>query len=63
MGTDLVAVDATAARLMRLRPERIAYLAEARHFLGNVDLNRIEQRGEPIDRYATPFGVSNPSPN
>lgn len=57
MGTDLVAVDATAARLMRLRPERIAYIAEARHFLGNVDERRIEIRGEPLERFATPFDV------
>jgi uncharacterized protein (DUF362 family) len=57
MGTDLVAVDATAARLMRLRPERMAYIAEARHYLGNVDAGRIEQRGESIERYATPFQV------
>ena len=60
MGTDLVAVDATAARVMKLRPERMPYISEARHFLGNVDLNRIEQRGEPIDRYATPFAVLEP---
>lgn len=55
MGTDLVAVDSTAARVMKLRPERIVYLAEARHYLGNVDLGRIEQRGESIDRHATAF--------
>ena len=60
MGTDLVAVDATAARLMRLRPERIAYLAEARHYLGNVDANRIEIRGERLERYASPFQVLEP---
>jgi uncharacterized protein (DUF362 family) len=57
MGTDLVAVDATAARLMRLRPERIAYIAEARKFLGNVAADRIEIRGERLDRFATPFDV------
>lgn len=57
MGRDLVAVDATAARMMRLRPERIGYLSEARKFLGNVDANRIEIRGESLERYATPFEV------
>jgi uncharacterized protein (DUF362 family) len=57
MGADLVAVDATAARVMRLRPERMTYLAEARRFLGNMDLDRIEMRGESIDRFATSFEV------
>lgn len=57
MGTDLVAVDATAARLMHLRPERMAYIAEARHFLGNVATSRIDMRGERLDRFATPFAV------
>jgi len=60
MGTDLVAVDATAMRIMRLRPERVAYLAEARHFLGNVDPSRIRMRGESIERFATPFDVVDP---
>ena len=60
MGTDLVAVDATAARVMKLRPEGMPYIAEARHFLGNVALSRIEQRGESIERYATSFNVLAP---
>jgi uncharacterized protein (DUF362 family) len=60
MGSDLAAVDATAARLMRLRPERITYLAEARKFLGNVDADRIELRGERLERFATPFKVLGP---
>jgi uncharacterized protein (DUF362 family) len=60
MGTDVVAVDATAARLMRLRPERIAYIAEARKHLGNVAVDRIEMRGERLERYATPFNVLEP---
>ncbi len=57
MGTDVVAVDACAARLMRLRPERIRYLAEAGRFLGNIEPSRIEMRGEPLDRFQTPFEV------
>jgi uncharacterized protein (DUF362 family) len=60
MGTDLVAVDATAARMMRLSPERIPYIAEARRFLGNVATARIEHRGEPLDRFASPFKVLPP---
>ena len=46
MGRDLVAVDASAARVMGLRPERVRYLAEAARFLGNVDAARIPMRGE-----------------
>ena len=60
MGTDCVAVDATAARMMRLQPERMAYIAEARHYLGNVAADRIEIRGERLDRFATPFEVLEP---
>ena len=64
MGTDVVAVDATAARADALRPERIPYLAEARHFLGNVAADRIEIRGETaIERFATPFDVLEPFQN
>ena len=60
MGTDLVAVDATAARMIGLRPERIPYIAEARRFLGNVATERIELRGEPLDRFVSPFNVLPP---
>jgi uncharacterized protein (DUF362 family) len=60
MGTDIVAVDATAARIMRLRPERVPYIAEARHFLGNVDADRIDIRGERLEDIATPFAVLEP---
>ena len=57
MGADLTAVDATAARLMRLRPERVVHLAMAGEFLGNIDEARIEMRGERIERFATAFDV------
>jgi uncharacterized protein (DUF362 family) len=57
MGTDLVAVDASAARVMGLRPERIHYLAEAGRFLGHLDPARIPMRGEPLERFVTPFAV------
>ena len=60
MGTDVVAVDATAARLMRLRPERIPYIAEARRYLGNVAPDRIQILGESLERSATPFRVLDP---
>ena len=45
-GEDLVAVDATAARLMTVEPERVAYLAEAGRFLGVLPADRIEVVGE-----------------
>lgn len=57
MGADLTAVDATAARLMRLRPDRVAHLAMAGEFLGNIDETRIEMRGERVERFATAFEV------
>ncbi len=46
MGQDLVAVDATCARVMGLRPERMTFLQMAGEFLGNVEAGSIEQRGE-----------------
>ncbi|MGQ0732343.1 MAG: DUF362 domain-containing protein [Acidobacteriota bacterium] len=57
MGSDPVAVDATAARVMKLRPDRIPYLTVASRFLGNLDDSRIEMRGESVDRFATSFDV------
>lgn len=57
MGRDLVAVDATCARVIGLDPARMPYLAEAGRFLGNLDNGRIQQRGEAISRFATTFDV------
>lgn len=57
MGQDLVAVDATCARMIGLDPLQIRYLREAGVFLGNVKEPRIEHRGEPLSRYATSFDV------
>lgn len=57
MGRDIVAVDATAARVMGLRPERITYLAEAGRFLGHTDAGRISMRGERLERFVRPFEV------
>src|SRR5262245_15387191 len=57
MGTDPVAVDATCARVIGLAPERIDYLHQAAEFLGVIDAGRIDQRGEPLSRYATRFEV------
>jgi uncharacterized protein (DUF362 family) len=57
MGQDLVAVDATCARLIGFEPTKIPYLAHAGDFLGNLDLSRIDQRGEKVARYQTRFEV------
>ena len=56
-GKDLVAVDATAARLMKIEPKKIKYLAEAGEFLGNVSYERIKQIGENLERMQKDFGV------
>ena len=57
MGRDLVAMDATAARVIGLDPRKLAYIAESGRFLGNVEEQRIDQRGEPLARFATEFDV------
>jgi uncharacterized protein (DUF362 family) len=57
MGQDLVAVDATCARIIGLNPEKLPYLADAGAFLGNLRESRIEQRGEAPSRYATRFAI------
>jgi uncharacterized protein (DUF362 family) len=55
VSSDLVAADATAARLMGFEPERVAYLREAGRFLGQVHLEEIKQIGEDLERSATSF--------
>jgi uncharacterized protein (DUF362 family) len=57
MGQDLVAVDATCARLIGFQPEKIRYLAWAGGFLGNIEERHIEHRGENLARYQTRFDV------
>ena len=56
-GTDMVATDATAARLMGFDPERIPYLNEAGTFLGQVHLEEIHQVGEDPEAVAQDFEV------
>jgi uncharacterized protein (DUF362 family) len=56
MGRDVVSVDGVCARIMRLAPERIPYLAKA-DFLGNIDEARVDQRAECPRRYSTAFQV------
>jgi uncharacterized protein (DUF362 family) len=57
MGLDPVAVDATAARLMGLRPDRIAYLQMAGEFLGHLREGAINQVAEPLGRFRSSFAV------
>jgi uncharacterized protein (DUF362 family) len=57
MGDDPVAVDATAARVMGLIPERIGYLQKAGYVLGHLQEAKIRQIGEEVARVQTPFMV------
>ncbi len=57
LGDDFAAVDATCARLMRIDPVRVRYLAWAGRFLGNVEAERIEQIGERAEDYQQDFRV------
>jgi uncharacterized protein (DUF362 family) len=59
-GSDPVATDATAARLMGLDPDRIPYLAQAARFLGQGDLEEIRQVGEDPEALAVSFAVLPP---
>jgi uncharacterized protein (DUF362 family) len=56
-GDDLVAVDATAARLMKIEPRKVKYLNSAAAFLGNVGYEQIEQIGENLQPYQQDFRV------
>jgi uncharacterized protein (DUF362 family) len=60
MSRDLVALDATCARIIGLDPDKIDYLTRADDFLGVADEGRINQRGERPSRYATRFEVVQP---
>jgi uncharacterized protein (DUF362 family) len=60
MGSDLVAVDATCARVIGLDPAKIDYLRVASRFLGVNDSARIDHRGESPARYATRFDIVPP---
>jgi uncharacterized protein (DUF362 family) len=58
MSTDLVALDATCARIIGFDPERLDYLSKAAGVLGNIDNSVIDHRGEDPSRYATTFDVA-----
>jgi hypothetical protein len=55
MGTNLPAVDATAARLMAIDPCHVPYLAAAAGRLGPIREGQIRQRGESIAALAQRF--------
>ena len=55
VGTNLPAVDATAARVMGIDPARIRYLAEAAGWLGPIAEEAIHQVGETLAGVRTPF--------
>ena len=57
LGDDLVAVDATAARLMKIEPRKIEYLEIADRFLGNISHERIELVGERLERFQQDYRV------
>jgi len=56
-GDDLVAVDASAARVMRIDPHKIKHLAKAGEFLGNLAAERIDQIGETLASVQQDFQV------
>ena len=57
MGTNLPAVDATAARLMGFDPVRIDYLRNASGRLGPIADRHIEQRGEVLGELVQRFAL------
>lgn len=57
MASDVVALDATCARIIGLDPRKMPYLNVAGQFLGNVEERRMQHRGELPSRYATTFDV------
>jgi uncharacterized protein (DUF362 family) len=56
-GDDLVAVDATAARLMKIEPSKVKYIEKAGEFLGNISREQIDQIGENLEPYQQDFRV------
>jgi hypothetical protein len=57
MSDDPVAADFSCARLMGFDPYRIFHLAQAAQFLGNGDVERIEQLAERLPQTVRPFSV------
>ncbi len=57
VGENLPAVDATAARIIGLRPEKISYLQLTADRLGPIAENRIQQRGERWQNVSNAFQI------
>ncbi len=55
IGTNLVATDATAARVMGVDPSAVSYLAQSDGWLGPIGEEAILQVGEPIAALRTQF--------
>jgi uncharacterized protein (DUF362 family) len=56
-GDDPVAVDATACRVMGLKPEKVPYLDRASTLLGHLEASKIHQLGEKVEAVRTSFSV------
>jgi uncharacterized protein (DUF362 family) len=57
MSRDLVAADATCARVLGFDAAKFPYIETAGQFLGNLDERRIEQRGDLPAGFATRAAV------
>jgi uncharacterized protein (DUF362 family) len=57
VGANLPAVDATAARIMGIDPDRVRYLAQAAGWLGPIAEREIAQVGETLASAVTPFAL------
>ncbi|MEK6799056.1 MAG: DUF362 domain-containing protein [Planctomycetota bacterium] len=57
VGTNLPAVDATCARLMKLNPYGVEYLTAASGALGPIHEHNVYQRGETIASLASRFAI------
>ena len=57
LSDDPVAADATCARLMGFKPERIPHVSEAAKFLGNASTELIDQLAGQVTVPDTPFKV------
>ena len=57
LADDPVAADATCARLMGFRPERVSHIREGSKFIGNASPAVIDQIGESVNPPPSPFQV------
>ena len=57
IGPDVVALDASCARVMGIDPEKVPYLLVGGEYLGNMADDKIDQRGEDLARFGTTFDL------